>query len=44
MQMLACEMLKEDRNIRGQNTDYFTNHPWNICMYVVYVSVLRDIL
>ena len=24
--VLACQMLKEDRNIRGQNTDCFTNY------------------
>jgi hypothetical protein len=32
--MLACQMLKEDRNIRGQNIDYFTNQPWNVRMYL----------
>jgi len=46
--MLACHMLKEYRNERGQYTDYFTNHPQNICMseciFLAYVSFMTDML
>jgi len=43
--MLACQMLKEDRNIKGQFTDCFTKHNGIfLCMCVAYVSVIRDIL
>ena len=32
--ILACLKLKEDRNIREKFSDYLTNHPWNIYIYV----------
>jgi hypothetical protein len=32
--MLACEVLKEHRNIGVLCTVYFTTHSWNVCRYV----------
>jgi len=43
--ILVCQMLKEDRNIKGQCTDCFTKHNGIYqCICVAYVSVIRDIL
>jgi len=35
--VLACQMLKGDTNIRGQNTDCFTNHN-GIYIYILHHS------